>query len=213
MDDERLLSEALRAHAAGGVSSPGTPNAPQPSPGGAQASPVPPAAPEGAADAGGSRLRDRFRPLGRKRGADAAPETVVHPTAGPVGTPPGAPFPTTTTRGGQPPARPAPRPGPATDRPWPQTGPRSAGRPTHQGPPPGYPPGPGVPHPRTAPGHVNGVTGATGAGPAAPPLADREPADPGAWTPARIAWWSGMALLAGAVAGALAAVGTLGLPG
>jgi hypothetical protein len=36
---------------------------------------------------------------------------------------------------------------------------------------------------------------------------------PRPWTAGRIAWWSGVALLAGAVAGALAAVGTLGLPG
>jgi hypothetical protein len=45
--------------------------------------------------------------------------------------------------------------------------------------------------------------------PGAPPPGDV----PSAWTPARIAWWSGIALLAGAVAGALAAVGTLVLPG
>jgi hypothetical protein len=202
MDDERLLSEALRAHAAGGVSSPGgTPNAPQQTPGDG--------APEAGADAGGSRLRDRFRPLGRKRADDPAPETVAHPT-------PGAPYPGVagnTARNGPPIGRPAPRPGPATtDRPWQQGGPRPAARPA-QAPPPGYAPAPGVPHPRTAPGPQPGGVGTGGPGPAAPPLADRDAGDRAPWTPARIAWWSGMALLAGAVAGALAAVGTLGLPG
>ncbi len=44
--------------------------------------------------------------------------------------------------------------------------------------------------------------------PPAPPVAD----DTG-WTTTRIAWWSGVALLSGAVAGALTAVGTLVLPG
>lgn len=66
MDDERLLSEALRAHAAGGVS---TPRA------------VPPSEPPTAApatDAPAERSR-RFRPLGRRKTADPAP---VPTTAG-----------------------------------------------------------------------------------------------------------------------------------
>jgi hypothetical protein len=67
-----------------------------------------------------------------------------------------------------------------------------------------HPGAPGVPHPRPASGQHP-----TGATPAGPPPAP----GPAAWTPARIAWWSGVALLAGAVAGALAAVGTLALPG
>lgn len=198
MDDERLLSEALRAHAAGGVSSPGTPNA------------TPPGPAEDGSSGSASRLRDRFRPLGRKRGetAEAAPATVAHPTsaaqppAQPT-PPPAGPYPT-PARGAPPMPRPAPRPG-AHERPW-QQGARlpGAGRPVPPLPtgPVTRPPGPGVPHPRPAP---------TGAGPAVPPSPDAD--DPAPWTPARIAWWSGVALLGGAIAGALAAVGTLGLPG
>ncbi|MEJ2862670.1 hypothetical protein [Actinomycetospora flava] len=198
MDDERLLSEALRAHAAGGVSSPGTPNAPA----------APPDRAEEPAGSG-SRLRDRFRPLGRKRGetADPAPETVAHPTpsAQPSAQPAPGPYPA-PPRGGPPMARPAPRPG-ANDRPWQQGAPPPGGRPgpLPTGPVP-RPPGPGVPHPRPAPG-------ATGAGPSVPPPTPGEADGPAPWTPARIAWWSGVALLGGAIAGALAAVGTLGLPG
>ncbi|GLZ46017.1 hypothetical protein Acsp06_22020 [Actinomycetospora sp. NBRC 106375] len=215
MDDERLLAEALRAHAAGGVSSPGGTS-------------TPPSAEQTAedtgADSGGSRLRDRFRPLTRNRKAEEAdldaasdvtqttarPDPSVVPPAPPrpTGPTPAPGFPA-TGRPGPPPARPAPRPTAVTgERPWPRTGPPQPARP---GPP--VPSGPvarpgmaNVPHPRPAP------AGPTGAIPAARPVGtDRDV--PAPWTPARIAWWSGMALLAGAVAGALAAVGTLGLPG
>jgi hypothetical protein len=225
MDDERLLAEALRAHAAGGVSTPGGtagPAAGETAPG--PASDVSPS--------GGSRLRDRFRPLARAKrgGPDGATETTARPDpspgpgptgpAGPArpggpptavtGPGPGAPFGATGSPGVPPPGgRPAPRPAPRTpERPWPQAGARPPGRP---GPPlptgPVTRPGaPGVPHPRPAPG-----TGATGAVPTPGPGADATGPTP--WTTARIAWWSGMALLAGGVVGALAAVGTLGLPG
>ncbi|MHC1557951.1 hypothetical protein ACR9E3_03295 [Actinomycetospora sp. C-140] len=227
MDDERLLAEALRAHAAGGVSSPGGTSTP---PSTEQTDE------EADADSGGSRLRDRFRPLTRNRkGADEAgrgPEDaasdVTQTTARPDPSvvPPAPPRPTGPTpapgfpaagRPGPSPARPAPRPAAGTaagtagtagtgERPWPRTGPPQPARP---GPPVGPGPRPGtanVPHPRPAPG-----AGPTGAIPAARPGGTDRDA-PAPWTPARIAWWSGMALLAGAVAGALAAVGTLGLP-
>ena len=210
MDDERLLAEALRAHAAGGVSSPGG----GPAPGA-------PAPPDGQAGSGASRLRDRFRPLGRRRGAESAGPTETHarPTgaaAVPSAAPPSAvPFPAAAaTRGGPPPGvRPGPPASAVPARPWPQTGPRPASRPAPPVPPggPGVRPGPpGVPYPRPAP--ATGATTVTPTGAGRPPGADRS-ADGTEWTTARVAWWSGIALLAGAIAGALTAVGTLALPG
>ncbi|GAA4773467.1 hypothetical protein GCM10023200_02330 [Actinomycetospora chlora] len=223
MDDERLLAEALRAHAAGGVSVPGG----TPSEEGERPPASGPADPGSGAEAAptGSRLRDRFRPLGRGKKGDTAEtaeapegitETTPRPdprpgpapgplrTAGPPG--PGSPY-TPTGRGPAAPPRPGPRPapGPGTpERPWPQAGPRPPARPVPPTGPVARPGAPHVPHPRPA-------TGGTGASRTAPPPA---PGDgPRPWTGARIAWWSGVALLAGAVAGALAAVGTLGLPG
>lgn len=67
---------------------------------------------------------------------------------------------------------------------------------------------PGVPQQRPAP--VTGATTVTPTG-AGRPVADQGGATE--WTPARIARWSAVALLGGAVAGALTAVGTLALPG
>lgn len=205
MDDERLLAEALRAHAAGGVSTPGV------TPDTARAAEAAAAAPEAA---GPSRLRDRFRPLARSRrqgdgdtplpGGSAIPaEPVTRRTPAP------STAPTTVGRGAPSAGPPVPRPAPGTpERPWPQAGPRPParpvpGRPMPTGPVP-HPGAPGVPHPRSASGQHP-----TGAAPAGPPPAP----GPAAWTPARIAWWSGVALLTGAIAGALAAVGTLALPG
>jgi hypothetical protein len=203
MDDERLLSEALRAHAAGGVSSPGS----------SPAAPVPGASAPADAGAGSSRLRDRFRPLGRRRGGDAPDaEDVTALSARPTAAPPAAPFPPAATRGAPPPAgRPGPPVSAVPARPWPQTGPRPAARPP--GPPAGPPPrpgAPGVPQQRHAP--VTGATTVTPTGAGRPPGADRGAGATG-WTPARIAWWSAVALLGGAIAGALTAVGTLALPG
>ncbi|WP_433784240.1 hypothetical protein ACQPX6_28965 [Actinomycetospora sp. CA-101289] len=202
MDDERLLAEALRAQAAGGVSTPGVPSDTA-----RPAGPTTGAAPEAA---GPSRLRDRFRPLARSRRQGdgdtplpGGPAIPAEPATRRTPAPPTAP---TSTGRGAPSvgAPPVPRPAPGTpERPWPQAGPRPPVRPVPGRPlptgPVAHPGAAGVPHPRQHP---------TGATPAAP-----APADPTAWTPARIAWWSGVALLAGAVAGALAAVGTLALPG
>jgi hypothetical protein len=204
MDDERLLSEALRAHAAGGVSSPGS----------GPAAPTPGAPAPSDTASGSARLRDRFRPLGRRRGADTPDaEDVTALSARPSATPPfpaatrGAPPP--GTRPGPPaPTGPAPTgPAPAGPaRPWPQTGARPTSRPPV--PPTGPMGRPGVPQQRPAP--VTGATTVTPTG-AGRPVADQGGATE--WTPARIAWWSAVALLGGAIAGALTAVGTLALPG
>lgn len=185
MDDERLLAEALRAHAAGGVSTPPGVRGP-----GAPAERA--ARPDDAAAPAASRWPSRFRPA--PTGTDATSGgTVVPPGASaPVAPPPGpgspvAPGPLVTPVNGPRPVTPP--------RAW--TGPATAsgGRPVPV-PPPGYPSRPGVPGP---PAPV---------GPPAPP-AD---AAPRPWTATRVAWWSGVALLGGAVAGSAGAVVTLLLP-
>ncbi|GLZ51166.1 hypothetical protein [Actinomycetospora sp. NBRC 106378] len=139
MDDERLLSEALRAHAAGGVS---TPRAVPPS--------EPPTATP-ATDAPADRPR-RFRPLGRRKTADPGPTTgertvradVPAPRSGSLAPPPpGVPL-------GVRPAPPRPVP--------PYGGPRQ-GPPAAHGP---YPSGPPVPPravtPAQGPGTWNAST-------------------------------------------------------
>lgn len=93
MEDERLLAEALRAHAAGGVSTPSGAVRPDDDRGGDDGGATHPAE-------GSSRVRGRFRPLGRGRraaGSDPAP-TVAAPAApaggvrpGPRASAPGAP--------------------------------------------------------------------------------------------------------------------------
>ncbi|HEY2191531.1 MAG TPA: hypothetical protein VGH76_04390, partial [Actinomycetospora sp.] len=65
MSDERLLSEALRAHAAGGVSTP-------------RVEPSPTTPGQGSAEQGGEPAtgRRRFRPLGRVRRPEQAADEV-----------------------------------------------------------------------------------------------------------------------------------------
>lgn len=101
MSDERLLSEALRAHAAGGVSTPRT-DAPS------SGSPAPGSGGPDEQDAGGRRRR--FRPLGRVKRAETSEDTtattarpdVPAPRSGGPGLPPPAAYP----RGPMPPAPP-----------------------------------------------------------------------------------------------------------
>lgn len=125
MDDERLLSEALRAQAAGGVSTPrAVPPTPEPP------APASPAAPDG-------RSR-RFRPLGRRRTEDT-PATRITPAAtGSAAVRTDVPAPRSGGIAAPPPgARPAPpRPG------QPYGGPRQ-GPPS--GPVPAYRPYPAAP--------------------------------------------------------------------
>ncbi|MCD2186257.1 hypothetical protein [Actinomycetospora soli] len=121
MDDERLLSEALRAHAAGGVS---TPRA------------VPPSDPPATAPASAAPARPRrFRPLGRRRpdapASGTGPSTVradvpAPRTSGVAAPPPGRPL---AAHPGPPPG--GPRQGPPSG-PVPAYGPYTAG--------PAYPP-------------------------------------------------------------------------
>ncbi|MEJ2869751.1 hypothetical protein WCD74_18430 [Actinomycetospora sp. OC33-EN08] len=116
MDDERLLSEALRAHAAGGVSTPRAVPPTSESPGQAPADPA------------GGRSR-RFRPLGRRKHQDAPadPPTTRSPVRADVPAPRSGStaFPPPGARPGPP--RPAyPPQGPAGARPGPPSGPFSA---------------------------------------------------------------------------------------
>ncbi|NMO92063.1 hypothetical protein [Actinomycetospora sp. TBRC 11914] len=116
MSDERLLSEALRAHAAGGVSTPRVEN-PAPSP----ATTDPASGERGDQDAG----RRRFRPLGRVRRPDQrdqarpAPAPAEHPArpdvpaprSGNLVPPPGRPRPPMPAAPPTAPVRPGPTSG------------------------------------------------------------------------------------------------------
>lgn len=175
MDDERLLSEALRAHASGGVSTPEEHPSPEP-----------------ATEAGPSseqRWPHRFRPTSASSAAPAPP--APGPTPGPPARPPSGP----PGPGGRPGPRPSGAPGtPAGGWPAPRVGAR----------PSGPAPAPGVPFPRTADRPATPPPG-----PAAPPAPIPAYA---VWSSRRVAWWSAVALLSGAVAGALGAVVSLLVP-
>lgn len=193
MDDERLLSEALRAHAAGGVSTP---------------RPAPSTAPSGTpvtGDAEDTARRRRFRPLGRARrapdGADAP--TTVHPA------PPRGPRPDVHRPDVHRSDVPAPRSGgPVTPPP---------------GPRPSHPPAPHSPADRRpVPGRPGPSSGTFGVptGPYGPPPGGVRPAvpaappteGPGTWDTATVAWWGAVALLAGGSVGSAVAVLSLLLP-
>lgn len=187
MDDERLLSEALRAHAAGGVSTP---------------RPAPAADPSGTPVTGGAEdtsRRRRFRPLGRVRRAprDADAPTTLQP-APPRGARTGVP------RGIPRSDVPAPRSGgPAAPPPGP--------RPVH--PPAARLPAQARPAPSSGPFGV--PTGPYGRPPtgALPPAPTAPPAEgPGARDVATVAWWGAVALLAGGSVGSAVAVLSLLLP-
>ncbi|MFC5060807.1 hypothetical protein [Actinomycetospora atypica] len=188
MDDERLLSEALRAHAAGGVSTP------RPAPA------ADPSATPASGDAEDPSKRRRFRPLGRAR---RAPDTTDAPT-----TVQPAPLRGTHTD--------TPRPGiPRSDVPAPRSGgpaaPPPGARPVH--PPAARLPAPGRPGPSSGPDGVpTGAYGPPPGGgrPAGPPAT--APEGPGAWDAATVAWWGAVALLAGGSVGSAVAVLSLLLP-
>lgn len=187
MDDERLLSEALRAHAAGGVSTPRPAPAADPS-----GSPAP-------GDADDTSRRRRFRPLGRARRAPDAGDapTTVHPAPA-LG-----------------PRTDVPRGIPRSDVPAPRSGgpaaPPPGPRPSH--PPAARLPAPARPAPSS--GSFGVPTGAYGPPPGSPrpPLPAAPSAEgPGAWDAATVAWWGAVALLAGGSVGSAVAVLSLLLP-
>lgn len=125
MDDERLLSEALRAHAAGGVSTP------RPVPPSATPATAPTEAP---ADTTAARPR-RFRPLGRRKAEAPASGTGETPSRTDV------PAPRTSGVATPPPGRPLaahPGPPPGGPRQGPPSGPVPAYRPYPAAP--AYPP-------------------------------------------------------------------------
>jgi hypothetical protein len=205
MSDERLLSEALRAHAAGGVSTPRVDT---------------PAAPDGApasdTGSGGQPAgRRRFRPLGRVRGREQAARDAAESTQPDQD-------PADRSRGTAVPARPRPD-GPTGSR-ADVPAPRSGGPGL---PPPGFARGPVPPAPPTAPvrpGPTSGGFGAVGGPGRGPGPAGRSgaarPAPVGAGTPAgyvpwstvTVTWWSLVAVLAGAVVGGAIGVLSLLLP-
>jgi hypothetical protein len=209
MSDERLLSEALRAHAAGGVSTPrpDTPAPPTGSPGTGTGS-----------DGTPSSGRRRFRPLGRVRrpGQPAQAATEQTPTD---------PAPPDRPRTDQQRADPQRTDQQRTDQPAARSdvpSPRS-GAPGLA--PPGYARGPILPAPPTTPVRQGptsggfGVAGPARPGPPARPAAVR-PASPDAgasagyvaWSAATVTWWSLVAVLAGGVVGGAVGVLSLLLP-
>lgn len=204
MSDERLLAEALRAHAAGGVSTPFGAGAPTPSP-----SPAGDRGRAGSEPSATSRWTERFRPAGASAtGSSPASVTGSAPAPGPPPAgpapmpvpPPAGPLPPgvsghAATAGRRPPTPPGSWSGPATP---------AGGRPV-----PMPPPGPGVPHPRAGAVGPAGPFGPGGAPGPRPPVPEPGPRP---WTAVRVAWWSGVALLGGAVVGGLAAVVTLLVP-
>jgi hypothetical protein len=186
MSDERLLSEALRAHAAGGVSTPRT-DAPSPPSG----SPAP-----GDADEQTGRRR-RFRPLGRSKRTGTAPGTAAPHPEPPRPDPqrPDVPAPRSGGPGLPPPAYargplpPAPPTAPV------RSGPSSApfGAPTGPARPYGPAPRPSAPPPQ---GPSRGIA----------------PEGYVPWSAATVTWWSAVAVLAGGVVGGAMGVLSLLLP-
>ena len=201
MSDERLLSEALRAQAAGGVSTPRADT------------PAPPAGPPGTdtgADGPPPSGRRRFRPLGRVRHPQQADQAPTEQTqAEQQATDRSRPAPSDQ------PASPAARP----DVPAPRSG--GPGR-----PPPGYARGPVSPGLPTAPvrqGPTSGGFGVAGGpvrGPGPRPPGGAHPAPAGAgtsagyvpWSAVTVTWWSLVAVLAGGVVGGAVGVLSLLLP-
>jgi hypothetical protein len=208
MSDERLLSEALRAHAAGGVS---TPRAESPSPSsGSSGSPGPGS--DGQDDQAAGRRR-RFRPLGRVKRSEtgdaaAAPATDAQ-RSGPLRTDQARTDQARTDHVRPDQARP--------DVPAPRSGGPGL-------PPPGYLRGPMPPAPPTAPVRSGPQSGQFGParpyGQAPRPTGPPRPAPAGVaapagyvpWSGATVAWWSGVALLAGGVVGSAIGVLSLLLP-
>ncbi|MCD2192934.1 hypothetical protein LQ327_05965 [Actinomycetospora endophytica] len=188
MSDERLLSEALRAHAAGGVSTPRT-DAPS-SPSGTPA----PASGDQPEQPGGSRRR-RFRPLGRSKRAETPPSGAAPTTPRPDQARPDVPAPRSGGPGVPPPAYPR---GPMP--PAPPTAPVRSGPSSTPFGAPGAPQRPYGPAPRpTAPPR-----------PAPAGLAAPEGYAP--WSAATVTWWSAVAVLAGGVVGGAIGVLSLLLP-
>jgi hypothetical protein len=209
MSDERLLSEALRAHAAGGVS---TPRADTSAP------PAGSPAADAASDAPSSGRR-RFRPLGRVRQPEQPTSDRTSGQPGPE-QPPTEQTPVGRTRGALPVDQPrtdqhAPDRAPRPDVPSPRSGGPGL-------PPPGYARGPMPAAPPTAPVRPSGFGGAVGAGrgqgPAGRPGSPRPvpPAGTSAgyvpWSAVTVTWWSLVAVLAGGVVGGAIGVLSLLLP-
>ena len=202
MSDERLLSEALRAQAAGGVS---TPRVDQSAP------PAGPPATDAGSDGPPATGRRRFRPLGRVR----------HPEQTSADQPRTEQARTEQSRTEQSRAEhPAPERAPRPDVPSPRSGAPGL-------PPPGYARGPMLPGPPTAPvrpGPASGGFGAAGPlrapGPTGPPGGPRPaPSSTGAsagyvpWSAVTVTWWTLVAILAGGVVGGAIGVLSLLLPG
>jgi hypothetical protein len=184
MSDERLLSEALRAHAAGGVSTPRV-----------EPSPTTPGQGSGQGDEPPAGRR-RFRPLGRVRRPGQSPEQAGAEQAG-----------AEQARAEQAPVEPAPRP----DVPAPRSGvlpppgyprgpmpPAPPTTPVRTGPMPSGPGGYGYgPPPRPA---------------ARPAAANTAPPGYVPWSAVTVTWWSVVAILAGGVVGGAIGVLSLLLP-
>jgi hypothetical protein len=199
MSDERLLSEALRAQAAGGVS---TPRADQSAP--LAGPPATDAGPDGPPASG----RRRFRPLGRVRHPEQPEQTRPEQTS--------ADQPRTEQSRID---HPAPERATRSDVPSPRSGAPGL-------PPPGYARGPMLPGPPTAPvrqGPASGGFGAAGPvrapGPTGRPGGLR-PTPPGTgspagyvpWSAVTVTWWTLVAILAGGVVGGAIGVLSLLLP-
>ena len=215
MSDERLLSEALRAHAAGGVSTP-------------RVEPSPTTPGQGSGEPGDEPAagRRRFRPLGRVRRPEQAadqgrpdqarPDQARPDQARPDQARPDQARPDQArpdqARAEQVPVEPVPRP----DVPAPRSGAL---------PPPGYARGPMPPAPPTTPVRTGPGPNAVGPGGSAygygpPPRPAARPAPTSTppagyvpWSAVTVTWWSVVAVLAGGVVGGAIGVLSLLLPG
>jgi hypothetical protein len=207
MSDERLLSEALRAHAAGGVSTPrADPSAP----------PAGPPATDAGSDGPPASGRRRFRPLGRVRHPEQPEQNRPDQTS--ADQPRTEQSRTGQSRTEQPRTEhPAPERAPRPDVPSPRSGGPGL-------PPPGYARGPMLPGPPTAPvrpGPTSGGFGAAGpvrapgrpGGPRPTPLSTGASAGYVPWSVVTVTWWTLVAILAGGVIGGAIGVLSLLLPG
>ena len=197
MSDERLLSEALRAQAAGGVS---TPRVDQSAP------PAGPPATDAGSDGPPATGRRRFRPLGRVRHPEQPEQNRPDQTS--------ADQPRTEQSRTE---QPAPERAPRPDVPSPRSGAPGL-------PPPGYARGPMLPGPPTAPvrpGPTSGGFGAAGpvrapgrpGGPRPTPPSTGASAGYVPWSAVTVTWWTLVAILAGGVIGGAIGVLSLLLPG
>jgi hypothetical protein len=217
MSDERLLSEALRAQAAGGVSTPrADPSAP----------PAGPPATDAGSDGPSASGRRRFRPLGRVRHPEQ-PElnrpdqtSADQPRTGQSRTEQSHTEQQRTEQSRTEQSRtehPAPERAPRPDVPSPRSGAPGL-------PPPGYARGPMLPGPPTVPVRPGPTSGGFGA--AGPVRAPGRPGGPhptppstGAsagyvpWSAVTVTWWTLVAILAGGVIGGAIGVLSLLLPG